>query len=226
LIAYWLALCYIPAPGYGAGVLTREGNLGAYLDRLLIAKAHLYKGDSWANMGDPEGLFSTLPAVVSALIGYFTGRWLHAQKIESRTSMSLVFFALLCLAAGKAWGWTFPINKKIWTSSYVLFMGGMALLLFAACYEWVEVRKERRGVLLPEVMGMNSIAVFVASVMEIKILVKTNIGALSSYDWINTRLFVSWLGPWNGPTFFALLTVAMWWLVLYAMHRRRWFVKV
>jgi predicted acyltransferase len=177
-------------------------------------------------MGDPEGLFSTLPAVVSTLIGYFTGQWLRAQKPDSRTSMSLVFLALLCLTAGKVWGWTFPINKKLWTSSYVLFTGGMALLLFAACHEWIEVRKERRGVLPFEIMGINSIAVYAALSMEINILVKTNIGASSSYAWINTHLFVSWLGPWNGPTCLALLTVAMWWLVLYAMYCRRWFIRI
>jgi predicted acyltransferase len=226
LIGYWLALRFVPVPGYGPGILTREGNLGAFIDRFLIARAHLYKGDSWANMGDPEGLFGTLPAVVSTLIGYFTGEWLRAQERESRTSMSLVFAALLCLAAGKVWGWDFPINKKMWTSSYVLFMGGMALLLFSALYEWIEVRRERRGIFAFEVMGLNSIAVFTASVFEIKILVKTNIGETSAYDWINSRLFVSWLGPWNGPTAFALFTVGMWWLVLYGMHRRRAFIRI
>jgi predicted acyltransferase len=177
-------------------------------------------------MGDPEGLFSTLPAVVSTLLGYFTGQWLRRQKTDSSVSMTLTLCGLVCLTLGKIWSWGFPINKKLWTSSYVLFMGGMALVLFAACYEWIEVRGRRRLAVPFEIMGTNSIAAFTASVLMIKIFVKTSIGGVTSYEWINNRVFVSWLGPWNGPTMFAVATVAFWWLVLYYMHKRRIYIKV
>jgi predicted acyltransferase len=79
LIGYWVLMSFIPVPGFGAGNLTRDGNLGAYIDRLVIGTAHLYKGDNFNSMGDPEGLFSTLPAVVTVLLGYFTGDWLRKQ---------------------------------------------------------------------------------------------------------------------------------------------------
>jgi predicted acyltransferase len=98
LIAYWLTMMYIPVPDYGAGVLTREGNFGAFIDRLIIPKAHLYKGDGFNFMGDPEGLFSTIPAIVSVLAGYFTGEWIKDKKqATSQTSMDLVLFGLCCL---------------------------------------------------------------------------------------------------------------------------------
>ncbi|AUT01093.1 DUF5009 domain-containing protein [Nostoc sp. CENA543] len=230
LIAYWLGMMYIPVPEYGAGVLTREGNLGAYIDRLLIPKAHLYKGDGFNFMGDPEGLFSTIPAIVSVLAGYFTGEWIRKQAVQTRTSIGLALFGIGCLIIGWAWGWVFPINKKLWTSSYVVFTSGWALLLLAACYELIEVRLIRRWSKPFEIMGLNAIALFVASVLLIKILVRTKIGtgetAISTYNWIYQNIFASWAGTFNGSLLFALVTVILWWAVAVFMYRQRWFLKV
>jgi predicted acyltransferase len=230
LIGYWLAMSFIPVPGYGLGNLSREGNLGAYIDRLIIGTAHLYKGDNFNSQGDPEGLFSTIPAVVSVLFGYFTGDWLRQQPIKSRTSLNLVLLSLSCMVTGQLWGFGFPINKKLWTSSYVVFTTGWALLLLAACYELIEVRKQRRWGKPFEIIGLNAIFLFVASVLLIKILVKTHIGtgenAPTTYTWIFEHLFVPWAGAMNGSFLFALLTLAFWWVVGYGMYRRCWFVKV
>jgi len=230
LLGYWLAMSFIPVPGYGVGNLSRDGNLGAYLDRLIIGTAHLYKGDNFNSMGDPEGLFSTLPAVVSVLLGCFTGDWLRKQPVNSRTSMDLVLVGLSCLVIGEVWGFWFPINKKLWTSSYVVFTAGWALLLLAACYELIEVRGLRRWGKPFEIMGLNAIFAFVASVLMIKILVKTHIGtgekAPTTYTWIYEHFFVPWAGAMNGSLFFAMVTVLFWWGVLYGMYRQRWFVKI
>jgi len=230
LIGYWVAMSVVPVPGYGVGNLSREGNLGAYIDRLIIGTAHLYKGDHFNSMGDPEGLFSTLPAVVSVLLGYFTGQWLRTQPVKSRTSMDLVIIGLASLVVGEVWGFWFPLNKKLWTSSYVVFTTGWALLLLALCYELIEVRQRRRWGKSFEIMGLNAIFVFVASVLMIKILVKTHIGtgenAPTTYTWIYENLFMPWAGAMNGSLLFALVTVLFWWGVLYLMYRHRWFVKV
>jgi len=230
LIGYWLTMMYVPVPGYGAGMLTRVGNFGAYIDRLIIPKAHLYKGDGFNNLGDPEGLFSTLPAIVSVLLGYFTGQWIQKETVQSRTSIGLALFGIGCLLIGWAWDWTFPINKKLWTSSFVMFTTGWALLLLAACYELIEVRRVRRWDKPFEVMGLNAISVFVASVLLIKILVKTNVGtgekAKSTYDWIYQNLFASWAGVLNGSLLFAMVTLLFWLAIAYAMYRQRWFIKV
>lgn len=221
LVAYWAAMSFIPVPGYGAGVLTREGNFGAYSDRLLIGIAHLYPSDSYHSMGDPEGLFSTLPAVVTVLAGYFTAQWLRNQPIKTRTSIGLFLFGISCLIAGWSWGWIFPINKKLWTSSYVLYTAGWALLVLAACYELIEVRKLRRWGKPFQVLGLNAIFIFVASVLAIKLLVKTK-----TYAWISEHLFASWAGTMNGSLLFAIVTLLFWWGVAYAMYRRKWTIKV
>jgi predicted acyltransferase len=231
LIAYWLTMMYIPVPDYGAGVLTREGNFGAFIDRLIIPKAHLYKGDGFNFLGDPEGLFSTIPAIVSVLAGYFTGEWIKDKKqATSQTSMDLVLFGLCCLVIAIIWDVAFPINKKIWTSSYVLFTTGWALMLLAACYELIEVRLIKRWSKPFEIMGLNAIALFVASVFLIKITAKTQLGtgetAVSVYDWIYKNIFASWAGNFNGSFLFALVTLLFWYGVAVLMYQKRWFIKV
>lgn len=231
LIAYWLTMMYIPVPDYGAGVLTREGNFGAFIDRLIIPKAHLYKGDGFNFLGDPEGLFSTIPAIVSVLAGYFTGQWIKDKKqATSQTSMDLVLFGLCCLVIAIIWDVAFPINKKIWTSSYVLFTAGWALMLLAACYELIEVRLIKRWSKPFEIMGLNAIALFVASVFLIKIAAKTQIGtgetAVSIYNWIYQNIFASWAGNFNGSFLFALVTLLFWYGVAVLMYQKRWFIKV
>ena len=232
---YWLALSFFPVPDYGAGDLTRVGNFGAYVDRLIIPEPHLYAGDNFNNMGDPEGLFSTIPAVVSSLAGYFTGLWLRTQSAlrdlkTNRQSLQLVMFGLSCLVLGQLWNIWFPINKKLWTSSYVLFTTGIALLLLAACYELIEVRGYRRWGQPFEILGLNSIFIFVASILLIKVMVLTHVRAgetaLTTYQWIYEQGFQAWAGPELGSLLLAVLIVLFWFLVAYGMYRQKWLIKI
>jgi predicted acyltransferase len=230
LIGSWIAMTIIPVPGYGAGVLTREGNFGAFFDRLIIPAAHLYKADGYNFMGDPEGLFGTLVAIATVLLGYFTGEWLRRHPVNSNTSMDLVLFGLSNIILGVMWDAIFPINKKLWTSSYVLFTAGWAILILAACYELIEVRKIRRWGKQFEVLGLNAIAIFVASVLAIRILVRTKIGsgenAQNTFTWIYQNLFASWAGAKNGSLLFAIVTLLIWLVVAYVMYRQKWLIKV
>ncbi|MEG4118117.1 heparan-alpha-glucosaminide N-acetyltransferase domain-containing protein [Microcoleus sp. N9_B4] len=225
LLSYWGALTVFAVGGYTAGELTPEGNLGGYVDRLILGSQHLYKGGPF----DPEGLLSTLPAVVTVLIGYFTGEWLRVQPIKTRTSVNLAICGLSCVVIGHLWGFLFPINKQLWTSSYVVFTAGWALLLLAACYETIEVRSWKWGRLF-EIMGLNAIFLFVASGIVARILLKTHIGtsenAPTTYTWIYEKWFVPWAGPLNGSLAFALTAVLFWWLILYGMYRRGWAIKI
>ncbi len=225
LIGYWSALTVFAVGGYSTSALTPEGNFGGYVDRIILGSQHLYKGGPF----DPEGLFSTLPAVVTVLTGYFTGQWLRVQQIKTRTSINLAICGLCCVVIGHLWGFIFPINKQLWTSSYVVFTAGWALLLLAVCYETIEVRGWKWGRPF-EIMGLNAIFVFVASGIVARILLKTHIGsgksAPSTYTWIYENWFLPWAGPLNGSLAFAVTAVLFWWLILYGMYRRGWEIKI
>jgi predicted acyltransferase len=225
LLGYWAALTVFAVGGYTAGELTPEGNLGGYVDRLILGSQHLYKGGPF----DPEGLLSTLPAVVTVLTGYFTGEWLRVEPIKTRTSINLAICGLSCVVIGHLWGFLFPINKQLWTSSYVVFTAGWALLLLAACYETIEVRDWKWGRPF-EIMGVNAIFLFIASGIVARILLKTHIGtganAPTTYTWIYENWFLPWAGPLNGSLAFAVTAVLFWWLILSGMYRRGLAIKI
>jgi len=115
LVGYWLAMTRIPVQGYGVGNLTKEGSLASYIDRLMLA-GHTYRA-----VYDPEGLLSTLPAIVTALIGNLTGVWLFSKRTDLQKVRGIVTAGTASAAAGWLWGVWFPINKPLWTSSYVLW---------------------------------------------------------------------------------------------------------
>lgn len=230
LITYWVTMMYIPVPEFGAGNLTRIGNFSAYIDRLIIPSNHLYQGDNYNGMGDPEGLFSTLPAIATVLIGYLTGNWLQKQQINTKVTTQLIMFGLSSLVIGKLWDFIFPINKKLWTSSYVLFTVGLALILLAICYELIEVNQIKKWSKPFQILGLNAIFIFVSSVLLIKLLVKIKIGnienELNLYQWLNNHLFLSRTNPANSSLLFGLITVILWWGIAYLLSKKKWFIKI
>ncbi|MDB9315696.1 heparan-alpha-glucosaminide N-acetyltransferase domain-containing protein [Spirulina sp. CS-785/01] len=225
LLGYWGIMMLIPVPGYGIGDLSPEGNVAAYLDRLILATQHLYKPTY-----DPEGLFSTLPAVGTVLLGYFTGDWLRKQPKETSTTLGLVAFGLMGLIIGLLWGLVFPINKQLWTSSYVLYSAGWSWLILALFYELIEVRQIRRWSFPLQIMGLNAIFVFVASGLLARVLYQTSIGtgenAPSTYTWLYQTLFEPWAGSVNGSLFFAITNVIFWGIVVYLLYRCHVFIKI
>ena len=226
LLGYWAAMQWVPVSGFGAGDLSPEGNLAAYLDRLMLTSDHLYRGGPF----DPEGPASTLPAVVTVLFGHFAGTWLRSRQFQTSTSLRLAGAGVACVLVGAVWGLAFPINKQLWTSSYVVFTAGWALLLLAACFQAVEVRGWKKLSLPFEIFGLNAIFVYVGSVVLAKILahasVETGSESVNAGAWIYRTLFASWAGPIDASLLYACATVALWWLVAYALHRCGWAIKV
>ena len=227
LVGYWLILTFIPALDNPSGVFTKIGNFGSYIDRLIITPAHLHKGSG--SLSDPEGLFSTLPAIVNILFGYLTGTWLQRQSVSSRTSLNLLMFGLAAVVIGLVWNSFFPINKKLWTSSFVMFTTGWGLISLAGCYELVDVRKYRRWFKPFEIMGLNAIFIYVASIVLIKILMVNEVGtgkqARSLYELVTTQLF-GWAGSLNSGLLLAIATVLLWLGISYLMYRKHWFLKI
>lgn len=224
LLGYWAALVLVPVPGYGAGDLSPEGNLAAWVDRALMG-GHLYQG-TW----DPEGILSSFPAVGTSLLGIFTGEWLLSGRSRPELARGMAVAGALATAVGLAWGLVFPINKNLWTSSYVVFTAGTALLLLAVFY-WTVDMKGRRGPWLTPLLvyGTNAIAVFVLSGFMTKALVRLHVGGAegpSAYTWAYQSLFRSWAGDLNGSLAFAVAYVLLWLALMWPLYARRIFIKI
>src|SRR4030095_15035922 len=132
LVGYWFLMSKIAAPGFAAGDLTKEGSLASFVDRVVFGP-HVWKQ---AKVYDPEGILSTIPAVSTTLLGVLTGHWLRTERTQFEKVAGLFVAGAVCVMIGWAWNPFFPINKALWTSSYVMFAGGLALQLLALCY-WV-----------------------------------------------------------------------------------------
>src|SRR6266446_3759658 len=156
LLGYWLVMSVVPVPGYGAGDLSPAGNLAAYLDRAILGP-HIWQA---AKVYDPEGILSTVPAVATALLGVLTGTWLRSGRGSGVIAGRLAGAGIVGVVIGEIWGWWFPINKSLWTSSYVMLTTGLAMLTLAACYWLVEVRGWRRWAIPFAVLGVNALVLF------------------------------------------------------------------
>jgi predicted acyltransferase len=222
LLGYWALMVLAPVPGFGAGDLSPDGNLAAYLDRLIL-------GDRlWAGTWDPEGMLSTFPAVATTLLGIFTGEWLRSEASLERKTGGLLLAGMVGVGLGLLWDLSFPINKGLWTSSYVVFTAGAGLLLLGAFFWAMEVKGRRAWAQPFVVYGMNAIAVFVASGMVAKQMGLTRVGSggVSVKGWIYEELFVPWAGPLNGSLAFAISYVLAWLAIMWIFYRRRIFIKI
>jgi predicted acyltransferase len=230
LLGYWAAMMLVPVPGYGAGqVLSKDGNLAAYVDRAVLGTGHLWAA---AKTWDPEGILSTLPAACSVLLGVFAGRWIRGGRTPERRAAGLLLAGGAAIAVGGIWGMAFPIAKNLWTSSYVLLTGGMAMVLLAACHWLVDVRG-RAGWARPfEWFGTNAIAAFFLSGLAGRIIQLVPVGTradgkpLVTKQWAFEHAFASWLPPYPASLAFAVSFVLLFTAVVYAMHRRRIFIKI
>lgn len=233
LFGYWALMSWVPVPDFGPGDLSAEGNLAAHLDRMILG-VHMWSGGG--GVYDPEGLLSTLPAVSTTLSGLFTGDYLRTRRALGDNGPGpvrrLAATGVALVLAGYAWDILFPISKPLWTSSYVVFTTGWALVALASLYWLIDVRGWRAWARPFLVYGMNAITVFVASGLVAKVLVLWRVpagsdGATTSlYNRIYEAGFASWAGPLNGSLAFAFATVFFWLAILWVMYARRVFVKV
>ncbi|HEX8276582.1 MAG TPA: heparan-alpha-glucosaminide N-acetyltransferase domain-containing protein [Longimicrobiaceae bacterium] len=227
LLGYWAAMKLVPVPGYGAGSLEPDSNLAAWVDRAVLGTAHLWKSSkTW----DPEGLLSTLPAVATVLLGVFAGRWLRSERSPERKTAGMLAGGAAGVVLGLLWNELFPINKNLWTSSYVVFTAGMALLVLAACYWLVDVKGRRRWAFPFVLLGVNAIAAFFLSGIMARLLTLVKwagpAGDVTLKGWIHDHAFASWLSPLDASLAFALCFVLFWVGVMYVFYRKQIFIKV
>jgi predicted acyltransferase len=221
LLGYWAALTLVPVPGFGAGDLGKEGNLAAWLDRLVLGP-HIWKA---ARVYDPEGILSTAPATATTLLGVLAGHWIRAQRPPAVTARGLAAAGIAGIALGLAWGRWFPINKPLWTSSYAVFTAGAALTALAACYWTIEIRRSRWWTAPFAVLGLNALAVFFLSTLVARLLIAIQVASAGGrpralHAVLYDALFAPWAAPPVASLAWALANVLIWLLAMWPLARR------
>jgi len=212
LLGYWVLMIWVPVPGHGAGVLTPDGNLASYIDQLFLP------GKLHRKVYDPEGLLSTIPAIATAMMGIFTGRFLQTDTTSSLKKMLLMFAAsILLIGLGLLWNIIFPINKNMWTSSFTIYAGGWSLLLFGIFYGIIDVAGYKTWCQPFVWIGTNSILIYMAA------------HGLVNFEWSSQFLFggliskvpLSWQHAlvWIGVLIIQLL-------LLRFLYRKKIFLKL
>ena len=208
LVFYWLIMMLIPVPGLGTGVLTPEGSLAGYIDRLLLPGALCY------GFGDNEGLLSTIPAISTTLIGVLAGHWLRTQFSKTQKSLGLLISGIIAIILALIWNWVFPINKILWTSSYVLYSAGWSLLLLCLFYWIIDVKGYKNWAFAFVVIGLNPITIYVLqSLFDFGIIVD-----------IFVHGFIARLGNFE-PVFYTFCLLMVKWLFLYFLFKKKIFLK-
>jgi len=228
LVGYWSLMKLVPVPGYGAGRLDAAGNLGAYIDRSLMGTNHLWfwGGQQW----DPEGLLSTLPATVNLMFGILVGEWIRGVRNHGKRLLWMAVAGAALVIAGVALNPLIPINKKIWTDSFVLFSGGVSLLALALLHWLIDLRGWRRGLTPALIFGTNAVLGFALANMINPIfgLVGRHdaSGKLTPVNGLAFEVFSRFLNPWNASLAYALVFVLLTMVILWPLYRRGIFVRL
>lgn len=229
LFTYWALMTFVPVPDVGYANLEKETNLGAWLDRTILTEAHLWKS---AKTWDPEGILSTLPAIASGLIGVLVGVYLKRKDVDAAVKISWLFaVGVLITLAGLLWDLQFPINKSLWTSSYVLYTGGLATIVLALCYWIIDVNNYNRFTKPFVIYGVNAITVFFVSglmprlvnMIKIKQPNGEEMGALSSFY---QSFFVPYFSPINASLAYAIVFIMFFYVILWVMYKKNIIIKV
>lgn len=229
LLLFELGMRLPLAAGWGAGSFALEDNFVRWLDLATIGAQHMYGGTGIPF--DPEGLWSTLPAAATALLGFFCGEFLRREGALTRKLKTLILWGMAGVVTGQILHFIEPVNKQLWTVSYVILTAGLALLTLAVSIWAMDIRRWTRWTKPAVVFGSNALVVFVGSGIMARLLVLIKVpgggsGEISLKYWLYSNLFVSWAGPLNGSLFFALTFILVWLGVLWILYARRIFLKI
>lgn len=209
---------------YFLGDYTLEGNAALKLDLWLLGPNHLYHGEGIPF--DPEGLLSTLPAIVNVIFGYFAGVFLQQSGKNFKTIALLMLGGATLVFVALGWDLLFPINKKLWSSSYVLLTVGIDVMALAFLVYGIEILHKKKWTYFFEVLGKNPLFIYILSGLFVKLLFIFRIQGSSSYGWIAENLFMSWLGDYFGSFVFAVSFTMILWSIAYVMDKRKIYIKV
>lgn len=231
-VSYWLMMFYIPIPEFGAGLFEKGKNFASYIDSVLLS-GHMW---SVSKTWDPEGIISTIPAIATTLFGSLTGDYLHrsSHSKEEKSAWMFVFGAGFLLLGAFVDMWM-PINKSLWTVSYVLFMNGWALCVFGIFYFLIDAKGIKKWAYPFVVYGMNAIFVFVLSGVAARTMglwkfnVQLSDGTLKDVSIktiLTQNLFDPFFSPLNASMIHAIVWISVMYLIVWVMYKKKWFVKV
>jgi predicted acyltransferase len=231
LLSYWLLMRYVPVPGFGVPVrdvplLDPDRNLAAWLDRRLLM-GHLYEGTR-----DPEGVLSTIPALATCLLGVLTGQWLRSARDMAQKAAGMFVAGLIGVGLGEFFNLWFPINKKLWTSSYVLLTAGLALMSLALLYWLVDGRRWRGTWTKPFViLGMNAIAAYVFAELLAVLLDGVSLRladgtTMSCSEYFYRRWFLPLASPPNAALLFSIAFLLVSFFAMWILYRKKIFIKI
>jgi predicted acyltransferase len=214
LVLYWVLMSWVPVPGIGAGVLEPGKNLAAHLDSLYIP------GSMWQGTWDPEGLLSTLPAIVSGIAGMLAGRLYSDDKLSLGEKIQALFAGgFVAFAIGSAWGWCFPINKNLWTSSYVLYTAGLAAMTWATLSYFMDVRNCVRWAPPAIAFGSNAITAYAIGSMLPSLITPLN-------EWYVASFIQSAAHPKLASMIWAIGIILICFIPIWILYKRKIFIKV
>jgi predicted acyltransferase len=228
LLAYWAIMTLIPVPGIGEANLGKETNLGAWLDRLILTENHTWKlSKTW----DPEGILSTIPAIATGIFGLLMGTLLKRKEQAEADKIAWMFtIGTIAVILGLILDLTFPINKSLWTSSYVLFSGGLATIGLALCYWLIDVKGYQKFTKPFVIFGVNAITVFFGSglIPRILNLIKLDLNGkeVGAKVWLYETYYMPHFSPYNASLAGAITFVLIWLLILWLMYRKNIIIKV
>lgn len=220
LIGYYVLMKFVPVPDTGVASLEPATNMGAWVDRMVFTTNHLW---SESHTWDPEGLLGTLPAIATGLFGIRVGSWLKRKDRDDSVKVSWMFtYGVLAVVLGLIWDLFFPINKALWTSSFVLYAGGWATIALAASYWLIDVHGRKKGVGFFLPFGANAITAYVLSDFVPHYINKITIGGSSLYH----ILYQPYFSPYNASLVSAIVMTMLIWLLMYVLYIKKVFIKV
>lgn len=229
LFVYWFLMSAVPVPGCEITTIDDKAcNLAAYIDRLIFGENHIWKQ---AKVYDPEGILSTIPALATTISGVLTGTWLRTKRSDTEKVSGLFFFGIVLVALGWAWNFFFPINKALWTSSYVLYTSGLALCFLGFCYWLVDIKGYKKWSKPFVIFGVNALALYVFSGLFARLLGVIKVpgadGAETSLqEWIFETFFLSIASPINASLMFAVSFILFFLFLMWLLYRKRIYIKV
>lgn len=229
LLGYWVVMTIVPIPGCDvASVSDKLCNLSAYIDRLTLTPAHIW---SQSQVFDPEGLLSTLPAIASTLSGVLCGTWLRSEREPVQKAKPMAVVGAGLTLTGLAWSLIFPMNKSLWTSSFVLYTSGISLSALAILYGLIDIKGYRRIFTPFLVLGCNAIALYVGSTLFGKLLSVVEVpvtedATISLHERIFDSIFAPLASPMTASLLFSVVFVLLWFGIMWLLYRKRIFIKV